>query len=120
MSSITNNKPDISKRLSFIVPASPLAPTFVMQYFAMKDELKKLKQRLEELEAKNSGEGEVIMIRDITREDAKREIKQLFKSERTLYYSDIVKELGIELEMVVDICNELQEKKEIEKDANVR
>ena len=53
------------------------------------------------------------MIRDIARKDAIKEIRQLFKSGRTLYYSDIANELSLDLSLVVDICRELQEKKEI-------
>jgi len=37
----------------------------------------------------------------------KENIEKLFKTGRTLYYSDIVQELGLDLEMVVDICSEL-------------
>ena len=59
------------------------------------------------------------MLRDITKEEAKKEIQQLFLNGRTLYYSDIVKELELDLETVVDICNELQENKEIGIDAGV-
>ena len=48
-------------------------------------------------------------VKEITKEKAKEEILQLFKKGDTLYYSDIVKKLNIDLEMVVDICTELQE-----------
>jgi Mn-dependent DtxR family transcriptional regulator len=58
-------------------------------------------------------------IKEITREKAREEILQLFKKGDTLYYSDIVKKLDIDLEMVVDICAELQEQKVIEIDAEL-
>ena len=61
----------------------------------------------------------VIVLKNITREEAKKEIQKLFSSGRTLYYSDIVQELGIDLETVVEICNELEEEKEIGVDASV-
>ena len=50
----------------------------------------------------------VIVLRGITREEAKAEIIDLFATEETLYYSDISERLGIDLEMVVEICRELK------------
>ena len=51
---------------------------------------------------------EIIEIREVSREQAKAEIVELFgESEEALYYSDIQKRLGIDLEMVVEICKEL-------------
>jgi hypothetical protein len=76
------------------------------------EELERIKQRLLELEEKVSKEN-VIVLRDITREEAKEEIQKLFMSGRTLYYSDIAEELRLDLELVVDICRELQENKKI-------
>ncbi|MCI0439124.1 MAG: hypothetical protein L0177_08335 [Chloroflexi bacterium] len=64
--------------------------------------------------------GDVIVLRTVTKEDAKEEIKKLFRTGETLYYSDISKRLGIELLMVVDICDELMEEGEIEIDGNYR
>ena len=63
-------------------------------------------------------EEKVIVLREISREQAKQEIQQLFSSGRTLYYSDIAEELGLDLELTVDICRELQESKEIKVDEN--
>jgi hypothetical protein len=59
--------------------------------------------RLEE----NSVE-QVIVLREITREEAKTEIIDIFASGETLYYSDISERLRIDLEVVVEICRELQ------------
>jgi hypothetical protein len=59
-------------------------------------------------------EEKVIVLREITREEAKDEIKELFKAGRVLYYSDIAEKLRIDLEMVVEICQELLSKGEIE------
>jgi Mn-dependent DtxR family transcriptional regulator len=56
----------------------------------------------------------VIVLRKLSREEAKDEIKDLFKTGRTLYYSDIARELRIDLELVVEICQELVEKGEFE------
>jgi len=83
-----------------------------MKHLALQEELKQTKQRLLELESRISEE-EVIVIRDITREEAKKEIRQLFLTGRTLCYSDIAEELKLDLKLVVDICREFQENKEI-------
>ena len=50
----------------------------------------------------------VIVLREITKEEAKAEIIDLFANEETLYYSDISERLRIDLEMVVEICRELK------------
>jgi hypothetical protein len=50
---------------------------------------------------------ETIILREISREEAKDEILQLFLKGETLYFSDIAKQLRLDLELVVDICREL-------------
>ena len=55
----------------------------------------------------------VIVLREITRDKAKAEILNLFSTGRTLYYSEIAKKLQLDLEVVVDICNELMNEGEI-------
>ncbi len=52
----------------------------------------------------------IVVLRDVDREQAKREIEALFKEGGTIYYGDIVERLGLDLELVVDICNELEGK----------
>ena len=54
-------------------------------------------------------EEEVIMIRTISREEAKQEILGLFESGETLFFSDIAKRLRLDLPLVVEICQELLE-----------
>ena len=112
MAKLIKNKQEVVKIYPRIATVSPLPPRFVMEYLSLQRELKRVKQRLSELENRDSGE-KVIVLRDITREEAKQEIRQLFSSGRTLYYSDIAEELGLDLKLVVDICRELQENKEI-------
>ncbi len=94
---------------------SPLPSRIIMSYLSFQRELEQLKQRILELDNKEK----VIVLREITREEAKQEIRQLFSSGRTLYYSDIVQELKLDLETVVDICNELEEEKGIGVDASI-
>jgi len=118
MTEILNNKQEIANKFPTNPHISPLPAWFIMKHLALQEELKQAKQRLAELEDRISGE-EVIVLRDIAREEAKQEIEQLFKSGRTLYYSDIARELKLDLELVVDICNELQESGVVEVDAGV-
>ncbi|MBL7126640.1 MAG: hypothetical protein ISS58_05485 [Dehalococcoidales bacterium] len=118
MSKLLNNKQELANRFPTLPHISPLPTWFIMKHLALQEELKLTKQRLLELESSISGE-EAIVIREITREEAKQEIRQLFKSGRTLYYSDIARELKLDLELVVEICNELQESGLVEVDARV-
>lgn len=61
----------------------------------------------------------VINLRDISREQAKAEIVELFdQTETPLYYDDIMDRLCIDLELVVDICRELLEEGAIGVDDN--
>jgi len=115
MAKLLNNKPEIVNIPTGIPHMGPLIPIPVIKYLLLQEELEKIKQRLSELENREK----VIVFREISREDAKKEIQQLFASGRTLFYSDIVKELKLDLETVVDICNELEKEKEIGVDARV-
>ena len=51
----------------------------------------------------------VIELREVTKDEAKAEIIDLFATGETFYYSDIFERLRIDYEMVVDICSELQQ-----------
>ena len=58
---------------------------------------------------------EAIILRDISREQAKTEIDELFRNTtESLYFSDIMEQLGIDLELVVSVCNELLDEGKIE------
>ena len=78
----------------------------------LQEKLRILENRLSILESRMPEE-KVVVINDISYEDAVREVKGLFCREHTLYYSDIAQELGIDLKTVVKICNELQKSGEI-------
>lgn len=87
----------------------------------MKAEIEELRSRLDFLEAKVSaismpGSDDVVVLRTVNRETAKREIRELFAAGETLYYSDVSRRLKIDLEMVVEICQELQATGEIRVD----
>ena len=87
-------------------------------------EVSELRERVEFLESQFARIPEnilyeVIEIREVSREQAKEEITELFdKTKVPLYYSDIMEQLGIELELVVEICQELIDEGAIGLDAN--
>jgi DNA invertase Pin-like site-specific DNA recombinase len=119
MSKAIKNKEEITRVYPRVTSISPYPTRFILEHLSLQEELRQVKQRLSELENIVAAKDKVIVLKDITREVAKKEIKKLFSSGRTLYYSDIVQELGIDLETVVDICNELEEEKEIAIDARI-
>ena len=51
----------------------------------------------------------VIELREVTKDEARAEIIDLFATGETFYYSDIFERLRIDFDMVVDICRELQQ-----------
>ena len=89
-----------------------------IENYALRERIRAVEERLAHIEAAIPTE-RVISLRDISKEKAKEEIRNLFTSGRTLYYSDIAEELRLDLEMVVEICDELQESGEISIDEGV-
>lgn len=77
------------------------------------DEIVELRERVEFMESQFARIPEnilyeVIEIREVGQEQAKAEITELFgETKAPLYYSDIMDQLGIEPELVVEICQEL-------------
>lgn len=52
---------------------------------------------------------QTVVLRTVPREQAKQEILDLFKnSKETLFYSDVAQRLGLDLQQVVELCNELE------------
>jgi hypothetical protein len=51
---------------------------------------------------------------DVSRQEAKRMILKLFEEKGELGYSEIVSNLNLDLELVVEICDELEQEKKIE------
>ena len=69
----------------------------------------------EDVEAMKAAQAEeIIVLRSIDREEAKREIGELFETGETLFYSDIATNLRLDLSLVVDLCQELLNEGEIE------
>ena len=56
---------------------------------------------------------EVIMLRSISREQAKKEIMELLDKSDKLYYGDIAEALKLDLEQVVEIVEELEAEGEV-------
>jgi hypothetical protein len=78
--------------------------------------LSEIEQRLARIEAALP-EVKVVVLREISRAEAKREIKELFAQGEALDYEDIIDKLSLDLELVVGICNELIDEGEIAPDA---
>jgi hypothetical protein len=81
---------------------------------ALKRAVKKIEKRLASLEASIPVQ-KTIVLREISKEQAKIEIQDLFSRGDILYYSDIAEKLRIDLSMAVDLCNEMQTEGVIEK-----
>ncbi len=79
----------------------------------LRQNIQAIEKRLVNIEATIPKE-KVVILREISKEEAEKEIIELFTQGQILYYSDIAERLGFDLKMVVDICNELQTKGEIE------
>ena len=61
------------------------------------------------MEASQRGvEERVIVLRTLTKERAKQEILQLFQDGNVHDYGDISERLSLDLQLVVEICNELE------------
>ena len=88
------------------------------------DEVAGLRERVTFLESelgqiKENYVPEIIELREVSKEQAELEIMDLFgTTEVPLYYSDIMEQLGIELELVVEVCQELIDEGVIGLDAN--
>jgi len=86
--------------------AEETAATILQRVELLEEKLKSLENAL--LKEK------VVVLREISKEEAEKEILELFSKGQTLYYSDIAEQLGLDLKLVVEICNKLQSRGEIE------
>lgn len=57
---------------------------------------------------------EIIQQERIIKEEAKQAITDLFKKREELDYIEIMSELGLDLKLIVDICEELEKEEKIE------
>lgn len=102
---------------------APFIVNWVDPFTEMRRAIEKLEARVTELEEevqnlRVAAQEEVVVLRTVSREQAKMEIRELFQSGETLFYSDIARRLGIDLPLVVEICQELEEEGEIQVDAD--
>ncbi len=79
----------------------------------MRQRIQAVEERLAHIEA-IIPEERVVILREVSKEEGEREILELFAKGQILYYSDIAEQFGLDLKLVVEICNELQSKGEIE------
>ena len=79
----------------------------------LRKKIQVIEKRLTKIEAIIPKE-RLVILREVSREEAKEDILGLFHQEQILYYSDIAEQLGLDLKLVVEICNELQSKGEIQ------
>lgn len=79
----------------------------------LRDTIRKIEERLSRIEASLQRD-RVVVLRDVSREQAKAEIQSLFAQGKTLYYSDIAERLRLDLQSVVEVCKDLHESGEIE------
>lgn len=59
-------------------------------------------------------EKEIIQQKRIIKKEAKQAITDLFKKREELDYIEIMSELGLDLKLIVDICEELEKEEKIE------
>ena len=78
----------------------------------MESRVAALDERVAPLE-EHSAEEKVIELREVTKDEARAEIVDLFATGETLYYSDISERLRIDFDMVVEICHNLEEQEKI-------
>jgi hypothetical protein len=87
--------------------------------FLLRETIRRIEERLASIEASLPKE-KTIILREVSKEEAEEEIRRLFSEGQILYYSDIAERLRLDLQLVVEICNELQSRGEIEVDDTIR
>lgn len=76
--------------------------------------LKEIKEQLQiiasEIKDLKPYKEEFVVFRDITREEAKKEIRDYFRSpqDHAVGFSDLVRDLQLDLRLVVELCSELE------------
>ena len=99
-------------RSSFTAWSSGVTVDLLQENIILHRELRNIKKKLAEIEQKIP-EQKTIVLREISSDEAKEEIKSLFLDGKTHYYSDIAEQLQLDLKAVVEICHELEDSGEI-------
>ena len=73
----------------------------------IKDQLYEIKKEIKSLRSPTE---EILVFREVSKEEAKAEIKKYFSEHKDneISYSDLVRETNLDLRLVVDICSELE------------
>lgn len=90
-----------------------------LKALSARDHLAWIECKLKENKRPTRNNGDEIVIRDIPKNKEIEEIRTLFRSNGTLYYSDIVERTGISLRTVVEICDNLKTAGEIALDKSI-
>jgi hypothetical protein len=100
---------DISVSTVLVEPPEWLAA----EIYTLRQRIQMIEERLATIETTIPKE-KVVVLRALSKKEAEKEILTLFTAGQTLYYSDIAEQLRLDLKLVVEICNELQRRGEIE------
>lgn len=88
------------------------AASLLLEVRRLKNLLRKTQERLDKLEQESAARrtdspDEIIILREIGKDAARREIIELFQSGRPLDQADLADALSLELGLVMEICDEL-------------
>lgn len=88
------------------------AASLLLEVRRLKNLLRKTQERLDKLEQESAARrtdspDEIIILREISKDEARREIIELFQSGRPLDQADLADALSLELGLVMEICDEL-------------
>lgn len=102
---VTTEAPQF-QAFSYSIPSSGIKEKEVSE---LRDRVKALEDRLAAIEKEQ--DSKVILLRAISREDARTEILRLFEENQAeiLDYGIIAERLQMDLQIVVDVCNELEQ-----------
>jgi len=118
---VLEEKAKLLKGIQFIFSSGVPSSSDLLEYenmqlrnenLVLREAIHRIEDRLAGIEASLPKEN-VIILREISREEAEKEILKLFTTGKTLYYSDVAQELKLDLELVVNICNKLQKQGQI-------
>jgi len=105
---------DFSTTVGTAGPYTQILPAVTANEIQLLDRVSKLEKEIDELKKANGPH--VIVLQEISREEAKQRVIELLdslKGER-IYPDEIADKLGIEFSMVMDILDELEKEEEIE------
>ena len=84
----------------------PFRSRMVNHYFGAEDELRRVKERLAELEEKAARKN-VIVLRSVPRTEVKEEVRRILDEDGTVLYADIVRRTRVCPAVVLDVYDEL-------------